>query len=300
MRYEKNHSEIIKIMENPVKFYDEKKYEKWVDARAFLIDLKEENNDTIFRGHRESTWDLISSFERKVQPQKLSGHIEDLVVRSFKKGIKAYLPDQNINISKFEALTLMQHYGAPTRLVDFTRSPYIAAYFAYEQPSESEYVTIWAVEDGWIINQNMTIYASTADLLKIASVNLPDFKSNDDVDKLIKSNIKGIVPIVPPNMDIRMLAQQSLFLMPTTLNDSFVSLFKEYFKNHEKPTRKYKSPVTRIDVAAKERLNVLIDLELMNLNSRTLYPGLEGFAKSIAWEIDLYEKNGNFSDRLQK
>ncbi|VEN72770.1 hypothetical protein EPICR_10269 [Candidatus Desulfarcum epimagneticum] len=78
------------------------------------------------------------------------------------------------------------------------------------------------------------------------------------------------------------------------------TLFEEYFKDHEKPTRRYKSPVTRIDIAAKERLSVLNDLELMNLNSRTLYPGLEGFAKSIAWEIDLYGKNGTFSDYLQK
>jgi len=281
-------------------FYDYHNFNKWEEARLFLLELVDNNKDIIFRGQKDPKWKLSSSFERKIKPQELSHHIEDFLVGKFEKGIKAYLPSKNILSSKFELLTLMQHYGAPTRLVDFTDSPYVAAYFAFESSSESDYVTIWAVEAGWILAQNMTVYDSEVDLLKITKERLSDFRSSIDVDNLMKSNIPGIVPITPPNMDTRMLAQQTLFLMPTTLFQPFESLFEKYFKDLKSQSRQFKSPVTRIDISVKDRLNILNDLELMNINSRTLFPGLEGFAKSLNWEIELYEKNGCFADRLLK
>ena len=47
--------------------------------------------------------------------------------------------------NRLEWLALMQHYGTPTRLLDFTRSPYVACYFALEElprtdPDKSETV----------------------------------------------------------------------------------------------------------------------------------------------------------------
>jgi hypothetical protein len=45
-----------------------------------------------------------------------------------------------------EYFSLLQHFGAPSRLLDFTKSPYIAAYFAFEQATkEPDEVAIWVV-----------------------------------------------------------------------------------------------------------------------------------------------------------
>lgn len=50
-----------------------------------------------------------------------------------------------------EWLALMQHFGAPTRLLDFTQSPYVATYFAVEDATEDS--VIWAVNESWVRNQ---------------------------------------------------------------------------------------------------------------------------------------------------
>jgi hypothetical protein len=47
----------------------------------------------------------------------------------------------------YEALAIAQHYGVPTRLLDFSSDPLIAAYFAVENPqSDAEDIAVWAVD----------------------------------------------------------------------------------------------------------------------------------------------------------
>src|SRR5216684_3693164 len=52
----------------------------------------------------------------------------------------AHVPD---DADSFHWLALMQHHGAPTRLLDFTWSPYVAAFFALERATSD--AAIWAI-----------------------------------------------------------------------------------------------------------------------------------------------------------
>ncbi|WP_370687652.1 FRG domain-containing protein [Fulvivirga ligni] len=81
-----------------------------------------------------------------LQREKLSKSISfdfpiDEYVNNFRnKGlIKKYFDTININLSKISVLSFMQHYGAPTPLVDFTRNIEIGIFFAIENLIGSEF-----------------------------------------------------------------------------------------------------------------------------------------------------------------
>jgi len=55
--------------------------------------------------------------------------IEAEFVAEFQRGARNYLNKDELPEYLIEWLALMQHHGAPTRLLDFSRSPFIAAFF---------------------------------------------------------------------------------------------------------------------------------------------------------------------------
>ena len=90
-----------------------------------------------FRGERDERWPLYSSLSRYLQNFGVARAAwpeqEGRILRVFKRKAHQFLerpPDWD---DDFQWLALMQHHGAPTRLIDFTWSPYVAAFFALER-----------------------------------------------------------------------------------------------------------------------------------------------------------------------
>ena len=97
--------------------------------------------DWLYRGHSEVDWKLESSLFRlfddtqAILPRNrkfAKDSHEDELIRVFKSHAHLYIDHLPPKRSKLEWLALMQHYGAPTRLLDMTFSPYVAAFFALE------------------------------------------------------------------------------------------------------------------------------------------------------------------------
>ena len=104
----------------------------------------------IYRGQRDAQWDITSTLQREENPihSATSSLEHDLrgkersAIQSFKALAWEYVP--NPNMTYLEWLTLMRHYGVPTRLVDFTESPMVALHFAVEAEPCGNFA-VWAL-----------------------------------------------------------------------------------------------------------------------------------------------------------
>src|ERR1051325_10040142 len=120
------------------------KVNSWKDARNVQSDLQ----GWRFRGHTVSSWRLSSRLEREAKQvgceiDKLANR-ERWILREFRRRAHHYLtnlPDENQLI---EWLALIQHHGGPTRLLDFSYSFYVAAFFAMEFATGD--AAIWAID----------------------------------------------------------------------------------------------------------------------------------------------------------
>ena len=118
------------------------------------------------------------------------------------------------------------------------------------------------------------------DLYRETLTSLLDYKDTKVIDKLLSNHKTGVIPINPPKVDERLLAQQSIFLLPTDISASFETNLSIYNEPINKPVKKILIPVS-------ERITALSDLSLMNISNRTLFPGLDGFARSLKVFSDL-------------
>lgn len=107
----------------------------------------------IFRGQGEEKWNLESYFQRefgKYIEWDKKEEIEQQLLKSFKEKCQRYLGENSLNDLKDEELRILaQHYHVPTTLLDWSYSPYIAAFFAFSQcfrTNESSNIAIWALQ----------------------------------------------------------------------------------------------------------------------------------------------------------
>lgn len=91
-----------------------------------------------YRGHADKSWSLLPGYQRLKRPPP-----ESVLINRFKQNANLLLGHRPK--SNFEWLFLMQHYGVPTRLLDWTESPLVALYFAVTaQPKKAG--VVWVLD----------------------------------------------------------------------------------------------------------------------------------------------------------
>lgn len=245
------------------------------------------NNDWVFRGQSNAQWSLVSSLHREckdVNPNINNEgcvQIEEKTLIEFRSSYKLYSKHQITEVvnsdlvsdwleEKLSVLSIMQHYGAPTRLLDWTYSPYIAGFFALDGARD-----------------NFCIYA-----LNLKCINAQNNKtSNSYVGE--KNRIfytrerKPILPFLYPydplEKNQRLRIQQGLFLVPSLINVTFDKILEEYgIENGELDGEVV---ATKLIFEKKNLEYWWAKLIQMNITHETIYPGLEGFCKSLKLNV---------------
>lgn len=128
----------------------------------------------LFRGQGSSDYKLISSFDRRFQNLPITER-----VRKYKRVInyffELYRTRVQSDAGEQEMLSAAQHYGLPTRLLDWSSNPMVAGYFAFSgaitsQNSKGD-VAIWALDrESPLIHHELGLNVFTAHKNKRADV----------------------------------------------------------------------------------------------------------------------------------
>jgi|HubBroStandDraft_6_1064221.scaffolds.fasta_scaffold13086_4 hypothetical protein len=106
----------------------------------------------VFRGHKSTKYPLRPSIERDAAKKPFSwAALELKVLEEFQSRARMHLNSSDVpqQDDRLSWLALMQHYGVPTRLLDFTLSPYVALYFALRNRTREELaesIEVWAID----------------------------------------------------------------------------------------------------------------------------------------------------------
>jgi hypothetical protein len=247
-------------------------------------------NRFVFRGHANAEWSLESSLERtNLTPAKML-EFENRTLEKLDRNMNVYLKEHLYLQDKVEKLTLLQHYGAATRLLDWTDSPYIACFFACNDLSHED-ACIWAVNEANIIHHtNNYVFSKLSDFEKIVPITytvphkrtLHIHAGDDNVfNYLAGKNVKEIWQWAPHHRNLRIDNQQGLFLAAEDLESGFEQCLKYTLP---------KNDIKQIIIPASEKLCAMQDLRYMNINYATLFPGIDGFIKNISLDT-LYDLN---------
>ena len=250
-------------------------------ARSKPKDSPSEASKPLFRGHGSSSWSLQTTLERsssreismleyfhfarmaKPRVETFTGQTWEMPSESECKEWQDRVVNENMGtiykLPGFNYLTYLRHHGFPSPLLDWTASPYVAAFFAFRQPpGEADHVSIYAYVE------------STGDV-KWTAGSSPEII---EFGQYIKSTRRHFL-------------QQSRYTICTVNRDNQL-----YYQPHESVAGRTQGQdlLWKMNVPADERKKALIRLSRMNVNAYSLFNSEDSLLEAIAVE-DLFLKD---------
>jgi len=234
----------------------------FLDARNEILDRI--RSPYIYRGLSNIEYDLKTSLIR------MGGSftaLEKHLLRNFKKYAHNAHPQ---GTSDWHWLALAQHHGLPTRLMDWTYSPYAALHFATE--NIYRYDTDGVI---WAVNyEKINTYLPDIPKAIIGRVGSNSFtgemllQAYPSLDALDQTDEEFVIIFEVASLDQRIVNQFALFSMMSAA-DGVLSDWLE----------KYPELYFRIKIPAEMKWEIRDRLDQANINERVLFPGLQGLSK---------------------
>jgi hypothetical protein len=246
---------------------------------------------------------------------------EEQIIEQFQRKAHHFVPDPPPLDNLIDWMALIQHFGGTTRLLDFTKSFYVAAFFAVEKATIES--AIWCID-------HYALYLALKRYLKLKEHTYwPHWQTLHLTAKFVQEKLnkerlpsfsleRFVFEVQPFKLNERLVVQQGVFLCPLSVDISFIEslaatfgLAATDFDNSEiqefKPQANLKTLFKNV-VAVKILLplaihhDVLQDLWNMNVNAASLFPGLEGLARSLNYHLriehlwDIKYQSGGFAE----
>jgi len=231
-----------------------------------------------FRGHAKAQWKLEPSLLRHITTLALKENdalaLETIALDHFRARAHLHMPPNAFTTTTdtLSWLTEMQHHGAPTRLLDWTHSIYVAAYFAVVEHWDDD-GAIWLVH---IHSLNAKMAA------KFGNKPLP---THDAAlrEAFLKPGAPPTITFVErKNKSDRMIAQQGGFTLSNNILTDHGRAMQDVLGPDPEP-----HILAQVIVPADQKPTFLRKLHRMNITASTLFPGLSGLAKSISELVSL-------------
>jgi hypothetical protein len=246
-----------------------------------------------FRGQREATWGLHTSLDRGVERIRQTPHSFTLMhlnrqeemrplLARFQQDAHNFLPHIPALDDLGSWYALMQHYCAPTPLLDWTESHYVGAYFAVEEKASlrrkrerDPHCALWAVDADWLEEKKRELFKA-----KVSEVS--------DSNELFKHSGPLVVRINPSMSNPRLFAQQGVFLCKLIDGATFAQLLMTMMMHEELTDR----PVIRkLEIGRSLRISFMKKLRAMNIHRASLFPGLDGLGTLLKLDLELKDRD---------
>ena len=221
-------------------------------------------SDYAFRGMDDASYPLQTSITR------LGGDVENLerhLLRNFRKYAQRTVVEKD---SLWYWLSVAKHHGLPTRLLDWTFSPFVAMHFATSDIERfGADAAIWAVD--YVKAHELLPEKLKAGLAEEGSNTLTvdmlsgAFGSLGDLNRMQPRNFLGFLE--PPSIDERIVNQYALLSFmadPRTMVDLWLEEHPELWR--------------RIVIPAGLKWEIRDKLDQANVTERVLFPGLDGLS----------------------
>lgn len=226
-----------------------------------------------YRGMPDASFDLSTSLTRNCGDK--AEMLETPLLENFIKYVS--IEDPTIDESIWKAMIVGQHHGLPTRLLDWTHSPLVALHFANTEGNladlDSRDCVVWRYDARELNKMLPQKYREALEKKRtfIFSVKLLSEVANsiDEYDKDMEGN--SLVTIEPPSIDQRIVNQYSFFaVLPSGITN-----LETFLNDNTERTVKYV-------INRKLRWDLRDLLDQLNMNERTVYPGMDGIASWLA------------------
>jgi hypothetical protein len=279
------------------------------ELERLLLGLVNEHALWIFRGVKDHDYRLMTSLERKIPQRGVRKVLNAQLIDQFRRSIHhyrdiEYIPKDNELI---ELQSLMQHYGCPTALMDWTHSPYVALYFATEDAIDDRKRSgsVYAL-NGYALHQTLQRYLLELGIhLSQAPQTAPGAYASDDLEKMAQFDYTGnhgyIALIEPYRKNTRLFTQQGCFTLTGNLRYGFLenlAIELDFAKSLPVSAFNSRNMLFRLEISNQLKRAIQERLLLMNITAYSLFPGLEGYARY--WNQYLLEKELRFDKLVPK